>query len=319
MQHRLAILDDYQDVAHGFADWAALEAEGVRVVTYREPFASPEALVAALADATMVVAMRERTAFPREVLEKLPGLQLLVTTGMANASIDVAAAVEQGITVCGTPGSLTAAPELTWALLLAIARNLTAEENSLRAGTWQTSVGFELAGKTLGVVGLGKIGRRIAAYGRAFGMEVLAWSQNLTAEAAKEAGARLVSKDELFRQSDVATLHLRLSARSENIVGEQELRLLGPEGVLVNTARGPLVNQDALLKALSEGWIRGAALDVFDQEPLQAGHPLLTAPNTLLSPHLGYVTRESYRQFYGGAFEDVTAWLAGEPVRKITP
>jgi phosphoglycerate dehydrogenase-like enzyme len=319
MQHRLAILDDYQDVAHGFADWAALEAEGVRVVTYREPFASPEALVAAMADATMVVAMRERTAFPREVLEKLPGLKLLVTTGMANASIDVAAAVEQGITVCGTPGSPTAAPELTWALLLAIARNLTAEENSLRAGTWQTSVGFELAGKTLGVVGLGKIGRRIAAYGRAFGMEVLAWSQNLTAEAAKEAGARLVSKDELFRQSDVATLHLRLSARSENIVGEQELRLLGPEGVLVNTARGPLVNQDALLKALSEGWIRGAALDVFDQEPLQAGHPLLTAPNTLLSPHLGYVTRESYRQFYGGAFEDVTAWLAGEPVRKITP
>jgi phosphoglycerate dehydrogenase-like enzyme len=319
MQHRLAILDDYQDVAHGFADWAALEAEGVRVVTYREPFASPEALVAALADVTMVVAMRERTAFPREVLEKLPGLQLLVTTGMANASIDVAAAVEQGITVCGTPGSPTAAPELTWALLLAIARNLTVEENSLRAGTWQTSVGFELAGKTLGVVGLGKIGRRIAAYGRAFGMEVLAWSQNLTAEAAKEAGARLVSKDELFRQSDVATLHLRLSARSENIVGERELRLLGPEGVLVNTARGPLVNQDALLKALSEGWIRGAALDVFDQEPLQAGHPLLTAPNTVLSPHLGYVTRESYRQFYGGAFEDVTAWLAGEPVRTITP
>ncbi|WP_406634212.1 D-2-hydroxyacid dehydrogenase family protein [Pseudarthrobacter quantipunctorum] len=319
MQHRLAILDDYQDVAHGFADWAALEAEGVRVVTYREPFASPEALVAALADVTMVVAMRERTAFPREVLEKLPGLQLLVTTGMANASIDVAAAVEQGITVCGTPGSPTAAPELTWALLLAIARNLTAEENSLRAGTWQTSVGFELAGKTLGVVGLGKIGRRIAAYGQAFGMEVLAWSQNLTAEAAKEVGARLVSKDELFRQSDVATLHLRLSARSENIVGEQELRLLGPEGILVNTARGPLVNQDALLKALSEGWIRGAALDVFDQEPLQAGHPLLTTPNTVLSPHLGYVTRESYRQFYGGAFEDVTAWLAGEPVRTITP
>ena len=319
MQHRLAILDDYQDVAHGFADWAALEAEGVRVVTYREPFASPEALVAALADATMVVAMRERTAFPREVLEKLPCLQLLVTTGMANASIDVAAAAELGITVCGTPGSPTAAPELTWALLLAIARNLTAEENSLRVGTWQASVGFELAGKTLGVVGLGKIGRRIAAYGQAFGMEVLAWSQNLTVEAAEAAGARLVSKDELFRQSDVATLHLRLSARSENIVGEPELRLLGPEGVLVNTARGPLVNQDALLKALSEGWIRGAALDVFDQEPLQAGHPLLAAPNTVLSPHLGYVTRESYSQFYGGAFEDVTAWLAGAPVRTITP
>lgn len=319
MKHRLAILDDYQGVAHGFADWAALEVEGVATITFREPFASAEALVSALADVTMVVAMRERTAFPREVLEKLPTLQLLVTTGMANASIDVAAAAEQGITVCGTPGSPTAAPELTWALLLALARNLPAEEKSLRAGTWQTSVGFELTGKTLGVVGLGKIGRRVAAYGQAFGMEVLAWSQNLTAEAAGEAGARLVSKEELFRLADVATLHLRLSKRSENIVGEQELRLLGPEGVLVNTARGPLVNQDALLKALAEGWIRGAALDVFDQEPLQAGHPLLAAPNTVLSPHLGYVTRESYRQFYGGAFEDVTAWLAGSPVRTITP
>ncbi|HEU4667947.1 MAG TPA: D-2-hydroxyacid dehydrogenase family protein [Arthrobacter sp.] len=319
MKHRLAILDDYQDVAHGFADWAALEAEGVTTITFREPFPSPEALVAALADVTMVVAMRERTAFPREVLEKLPALQLLVTTGMANASIDVAAAAEQGITVCGSPGSPTAAPELTWALLLALARNLPAEENSLRAGSWQTTVGFELAGKTLGVVGLGKIGRRIAAYGQAFGMEVLAWSQNLTAAAAEEAGAQLVSKEELFRRADVATLHLRLSERSENIVGEQELRLLGPEGILVNTARGPLVNQDALLRALAEGWIRGAALDVFDQEPLQSGHPLLAAPNTVLSPHLGYVTRESYRQFYGGALEDVTAWLAGSPVRVITP
>ncbi|TPV50182.1 D-2-hydroxyacid dehydrogenase family protein [Pseudarthrobacter phenanthrenivorans] len=319
MQHRLAILDDYQDVAHGFADWAALEAEGVTVATFREPFPTAEALVSALADVTMVIAMRERTAFPREVLEKLPALQLLVTTGMANASIDVAAAAEQGITVCGTPGSPAAAPELTWALLLAIARNVPAEENSLRAGTWQTTVGFELAGKTLGIVGLGKIGRRIAGYGQAFGMEVLAWSQNLTAEAAEEAGARRVSKEELFRLSDVATLHLRLSERSENTVGEQELRLLGPEGILVNTARGPLVDQDALLKALTEGWIRGAALDVFDQEPLQAGHPLLAAPNTVLSPHLGYVTRESYRQFYGGAFEDVTAWLAGTPVRVITP
>jgi phosphoglycerate dehydrogenase-like enzyme len=319
MQHRLAILDDYQGVAHGFADWAALEAEAVTTVTFREPFASPEALVSALADVTIVVAMRERTAFPREVLEKLPNLQLLVTTGMANAAIDVAAAAEQGITVCGTPGSPTAAPELTWALLLALARNLPAEEHALRTGSWQTTVGFELAGKTLGVVGLGKIGRRIAAYGQAFGMDVVAWSQNLTAEAAKEAGARLVSKDELFRLSDVATLHLRLSERSRNIVGEQELRLLGPEGLLVNTARGPLVNQDALLKALTEGWIRGAALDVFDQEPLPAGHPLLATPNTVLSPHLGYVTRESYRQFYGGAFEDVTAWLAGAPVRTLTP
>jgi phosphoglycerate dehydrogenase-like enzyme len=318
MQQRLAILDDYQDVAHGFADWAALEQGGVTTSVFREPFQSPDALVAALVDCRIVVAMRERTPFPRAVLEKLPALKLLVTTGMANAAIDVEAASELGITVCGTPGSPTAAPELTWALLLALARNLPAEENSLRAGTWQTSVGIELAGKTLGIVGLGKIGRRIAAYGQAFGMEVLAWSQNLTEEAAAEAGARKVSKEDLFRNSDVATLHLRLSPRSEGIVGEQELRMLGPEGLLVNTARGPLVDQDALVRALGEGWIRGAALDVFDEEPIPSGHPLLSAPNTVLSPHLGYVTRESYRQFYGGAFEDVSAWLAGSPVRVIS-
>ncbi|MHC6594213.1 D-2-hydroxyacid dehydrogenase family protein [Arthrobacter sp. C152] len=318
MPHRLAILDDYQDVAHGFADWTSLEAGGVAVTTYREPFATQDALVSALADTTIVVAMRERTAFPRGVFEKLPALQLLVTTGMANASIDVAAAAEHGVTVCGTPGSPAAAPELTWALLLAAARHLPAEENSLRAGTWQSTVGMELAGKTLGIVGLGKIGRRVAAYGQAFGMDVVAWSRNLTAEAAAEAGAKLVSKEELFAVADVATLHLRLSGRSENTVGEAELRLLGPEGILVNTARGPLVDQEALVRALNEGWIRGAALDVFDQEPMQAGHPLLAAPNTVLSPHLGYVTQESYRQFYGGALEDVTAWLAGSPIRTIT-
>lgn len=318
MTHRLAILDDYQDVAHGFADFAALEAAGVTITSYREPFSSRDALVSALAGTTMVIAMRERTAFPREVFEQLPALQLLVTTGMANASIDVAAATEHGVTVCGTPGSPTAAPELTWALLMAIARDLPAEDHSLRNGSWQSTVGFELAGKTLGIVGLGKIGRRVAAYGRAFGMDVVAWSRNLTAEAAADAGARLVSKEELFTLADVATLHLRLSPRSENIVGEEELRLLGPEAILVNTARGPLVDQDALLKALAEGWIRGAALDVFDQEPLPAGHPLLAAPNTVLSPHLGYVTQESYRQFYGGAVEDITAWLAGSPIRTIT-
>ncbi|MFJ5962942.1 D-2-hydroxyacid dehydrogenase family protein [Pseudarthrobacter oxydans] len=318
MQHRLAILDDYQDVAHGFADWSSLEADGVIVTTYREPFSSPEALESALTGATIVVAMRERTAFPREVLEKLPALRLLVTTGMANASIDVAAATDLGITVCGTPGSPTAAPELTWALLLAIARNIPAEDSSLRAGAWQHTVGFELAGKTLGVVGLGKIGRRIAAYGEAFGMDVLAWSQNLTDEAAAEAGVRKVAKEELFRNSDVVSLHLRLSPRSEGLVGEPELRLLGPNGILVNTARGPLVDQDALVRALTEGWIAGAALDVFDHEPLLAGHPLLAAPNTVLSPHLGYVTRESYREFYGGALEDIKAWLAGSPVRTIT-
>jgi phosphoglycerate dehydrogenase-like enzyme len=297
MQQRLAILDDYQDVAHGFADWSSLEQSGVSTAVFREPFQSEDALAAALTDVQIVVAMRERTSFPRSVLERLPGLKLLVTTGMANAAIDVAAAAELGITVCGTPGSPTAAPELTWGLLLALARHLPAEENSLRAGTGQTSVGVELSGKTLGVVGLGKIGRRIAAYGQAFGMDVLAWSQNLTDEAAAEAGVQKVSKEDLFRNSDVVTLHLRLFPRSEGIVGEPELRSLGPEGLLVNTSRGPLVEQDALVRALNEGWIRGAALDVFDAVPIPPAHPLLSTPNTVLSRTSGTSPRKATGSF----------------------
>jgi phosphoglycerate dehydrogenase-like enzyme len=317
--HQLAILDDYQCVARSFADWSSLEQRGVAINVFNRHLASEAEVVEALQDASIVIAMRERTPFPESVLEKLPRLKLLVTTGAANASIDVEAASRLGITVCGTGGSPTAAPELTWALLLAFARNLTQEEAALRDGRWQTGVGFELSGKTLGIVGLGKIGTRMAGYGRAFGMEVLAWSQNLTDEAATAAGARKVGKEELFRESDVVSLHLRLSPRSAGIVGERELRLLGPDGVLVNTARGPLVDQEALVAALHEGWIRGAALDVFDQEPLPAGHPLLGAPRTLLAPHLGYVTDASYRAFFGGALEDVEAWLDGTPIRVLTP
>lgn len=314
---RLAILDDYQQVSGDYAPWDSLLDDGVKVSVFSAPFVSEEQAVAALAPFDIIVAMRERTQFPQRVLDSLPSLKLLVTTGMANAAIDLEAASERGIVVCGTGGSPAAAPELTWALLLAYARNLAVEENSLRAGGWQTGVGFELAGKTLGIVGLGKIGQRMAGYAKAFGMDVLAWSQNLTAETAQEAGARKVSKEELFRESDVVTLHLRLSERTEGIVGAKELRLLGPGGVLVNTARGPLVDEAALIQALEEGWIQGAALDVFDQEPLPSGHPLLHSPRTVLSPHIGYVTHESYRQFYGGAFEDVKAWLADTPVRVL--
>ncbi|MEV7606886.1 D-2-hydroxyacid dehydrogenase family protein [Paenarthrobacter sp. NPDC089322] len=314
---RLAILDDYQQVSSDYAPWESLLDDDVKVTVFSAPFVSEEQAVAALAPFDIVVAMRERTRFPGHVLEALPNLKLLVTTGMNNAAIDMDTASERGITVCGTGGSPAAAPELTWALLLAFARNLVAEETSLRAGGWQTAVGFELEGKTLGIVGLGKIGTRIARYAKAFGMEVLAWSQNLTEEAAKAVGARGVSKEELFRESDVVTLHVRLSERTEGIVGEEELRLLGPEGVLVNTARGPLVDEAALMRALEEGWIRGAALDVFDEEPLPAGHALLHSPRSVLSPHIGYVTHESYRQFYGGAFEDVKAWLDGEPLRVL--
>ncbi|MFC7847485.1 D-2-hydroxyacid dehydrogenase family protein [Arthrobacter sp. NPDC057388] len=317
--HQLAILDDYQRVAHRYADWSSLEERGVTVTAISQHIAAEADVVAALQDFDIVIAMRERTPFPGRILEKLPRLKLLVTTGAANASIDVEAAARLGITVCGTGGSPAAAPELTWALLLAFARNLTQEEAALRGGRWQTGVGFELSGKTLGIVGLGKIGTRIAGYGRAFGMDVLAWSQNLTEEAAAAAGVRKVTKDELFRESDVVSLHLRLSARSEGTVGERELRLLGPDGVLVNTARGPLVDQGALVTALQEGWIRGAALDVFDQEPLPSGHPLLEVPRTLLTPHLGYVTDASYRAFFGGALEDVKAWLDGSAIRTLTP
>ncbi|WP_405474077.1 D-2-hydroxyacid dehydrogenase family protein [Paenarthrobacter ilicis] len=315
--YRLAIIDDYQQVSGDYAPWDSLPDHDVKVSVFSAPFVSEEQAVAALEPFDIVVAMRERTRFPQTVLDALPNLKLLVTTGMANAAIDMKAAAERGIVVCGTGGSPAAAPELTWSLLLAFARNLPVEENSLRAGGWQTGVGFELEGKTLGIVGLGKIGTRIARYANAFGMDVLAWSQNLTADAAKAAGARKVTKEELFRESDVVTLHLRLSERSEGIVGAKELRLLGPEGVLVNTARGPLVDEAALVQALEEGWIRGAALDVFDEEPLPAGHALIHSRRTVLSPHIGYVTHESYRQFYGGAFEDVKAWLAGDPVRVL--
>ena len=317
-EYRLAILDDYQQVSGDYADWNSLAADGVTVTVFSTPFVSEADTVRALLGFDVVVAMRERTPFPRAVLAKLPRLKLLVTTGAANAVIDLAAAEEHGVTVCGTGGSPSAAPELTWALLMALARNLTAEENALRAGRWQNTVGSELAGKTLGIVGLGKIGHKVAAYAHAFGMNVLAWSQNLEEATAEAAGVRKVSKDELFRESDVVTLHLRLSQRSEGTVGEAELRLLGPDGMLVNTARGPLVDQPALIRALDEGWIRGAAIDVYDQEPLPVDHPLLAAPNTLLTPHLGYVTHESYAQFYGGALEDVKAWLAGAPVRRLT-
>ncbi|MBT2514190.1 D-2-hydroxyacid dehydrogenase family protein [Arthrobacter sp. ISL-30] len=317
--YRLAILDDYQHVAEGFAPWNSLGSKGVSTTVFGKHFASEGEVVDVLKDFEIVIAMRERTPFPRSVIEKLPRLKLLVTTGMANASIDVEAATDHGVTVCGTLGSPSAAPEMTWALLLAFARSLTIEENRVRGGGWQGTVGFELSGKTLGIVGLGKIGTRIAAYGQAFGMNVLAWSQNLTEEAAAGAGVRRVDKDELFRESDVVSLHLRLSERSKGIVGEPELRLLGPEGVLVNTARGPLVDQDALIRALNDGWIRGAALDVYDEEPLPAGHPILGAPNTVLAPHLGYVTRESYERFYGGAYDDVVAWLDGAPLRQLTP
>ncbi|GHD05252.1 D-2-hydroxyacid dehydrogenase family protein [Zhihengliuella salsuginis] len=315
MTRKLALLDDYQDVARDVANWEDLS--GWEVHPIRRHLRGRE-LAAALAGFTAVVAMRERTAFDRDLLQQLPELELLVTTGARNASIDVAAANEAGITVCGTGASPAAAPELTWALIMAAVRDIPGQQAALREGRWQTGVGRELAGRTLGILGLGKIGTRIAGYARAFGMDVLAWSANLTDELAAAAGARRVDKRDLFAESDIVVVTTRLSERTRHLVGRAELEALGPDGLLVNTSRGGVVDTDALLGALAEGDLGGAALDVYDDEPLQPGHRLLDAPRTLLTPHIGYVTREQYRIFYQDALEDVQAWAAGAPVRVIT-
>jgi phosphoglycerate dehydrogenase-like enzyme len=309
---RVAVLDDYQGVALGCADWSALEVE-----VFPDHVADDDALVEQLAPFDVVVAMRERTPFPRARLERLPSLRLLVTTGMRNASIDLDAARELGITVCGTGSLGPPTAELAWALILALTRHVPAEDAAMRAGGWQHTIGPELAGHRLGIVGLGRLGARMAAIARAFEMEVVAWSQNLTAERAAEAGAARVDKDELFATADVVTIHLVLSDRTRGLVGMSELALMRPTAYLVNTSRGPIVDEAALLDALHAGRIAGAALDVYDTEPLPGDHPLRRAPNTVLTPHIGYVTTGTYEVFYRDAVEDVERWLAGDPVRVL--
>jgi phosphoglycerate dehydrogenase-like enzyme len=314
---RIAILDDYQRVALQCADWASLGAE--EIVPLHGHIADTADLAAELRPFDVVVAMRERTPLPAERLRLLPNLRLLVTTGMRNASIDVAAAAAAGVTVCGTGGSGGATPELTWALILSLVRHVPAEDRAIRDGGWQHTLGFGLHGRTLGVVGLGNIGRRVAQIGRAFGMEVLAWSQHLSGGIAADAGAVAVSKDALFASADVITVHYKLGKRSVGLIGARELGLMKPTAFLVNTSRGPIVDTDALLAALDTGAIAGAGLDVYDEEPLPAGHPLRLAPRTVLTPHLGYVTDDGYRTFYGEAVEDIAAFAAGRPVRVIRP
>lgn len=311
---KIAILDDYQHVALSYADWESLEAE---TVTFSSHIADTGDLVAELRPFDVIVAMRERTPFTAERIGLLPNLRLLVTTGMQNASIDMAACAAAGVTVCGTRGSATGTPELTWALILAVTRHVAEEDASVRSGGWQHTVGFGLRGRTLGIVGLGNIGRAVAKVAHAFGMEVLAWSQNLSADAAAAAGVTAVSKDDLFTLSDVVTVHYRLSPRSAGLVGPRELGLMKPTAFLVNTSRGPIVDQDALLAALGDGTIAGAGLDVYDEEPLPPGHPLRSAPRTVLTPHVGYVTDDGYRISYTDAVEDIAAFAKGAPIRVV--
>jgi len=312
---RVAVLDDYQQVAHRFADWAGLGAE---VAFVDRPLPDDDAVVAALAGYDVVVAMRERTPFTAARLARLPDLRLLVTTGRQNASIDLDAARARGVVVCGTDSPTNATPELTWALILAVLRHVPAEDRAVRDGGWQHTVGGDLEGRRLGVVGLGRLGSRVARVGLAFGMDVVAWSRHLDPAHAEGLGVRPVAKDELFATSDVVTVHYKLSDRSRGVVGGDDLARMKRTAILVNTSRGPLVDTGALLAALHEGRIGGAGLDVYDVEPLPADHPLRSAPRTVLTPHLGYVTGATYRTFYRQAVEDVAAWAAGEPLRVLT-
>jgi phosphoglycerate dehydrogenase-like enzyme len=312
---RAVVLDDYQKVAHSIVDWNVL-GDAVRVEFLAEHL-DGDALIERISDFEIVVAMRERTAFPARVLQQLPKLRLLVTTGMRNAAIDLGAANQAGVLVCGTQGLTWSTAELTWGLVIASVRNLIVEEASMRAGGWQRTVGTDLAGRTLGLVGLGHLGTRVAKYGLAFDMRVVAWSPNLTAERAAEHGVAYLPKDELFAQADVISIHLVLGRGTRGVVTESDLRSMKPTSYLINTSRGPLVEEAGLLRALREGWIAGAALDVYDTEPLPADHELRRVGKALLTPHIGYVTRDTYTNFFTGVLEDIQAFLDGAPTRQL--
>ncbi|WP_351228131.1 D-2-hydroxyacid dehydrogenase family protein [Streptomyces sp. NPDC002133] len=318
MRLRCAVLDDFQSVATTVVDWSPV-TDDVDVVTFPEHCGSEDELVAVLADFDIAVTLRERVPFPATVFARLPRLKLLVASGMRNSVIDFAAAERHGVTVCGTASSSVPPVEMTWALLLGLARGIVAESTALRSGgPWQSTLGADLHGRRLGLLGLGKIGGRVAQIGLAFGMDVVAWSQNLTKERADEVGTGLAaSKEELLETSDFVSVHLALSDRTRGLLGAAELGLMRPTGYLINTSRAAIVDQDALLAALRDGTIAGAGVDVFDIEPLPADHPMRTAPRLLATPHLGYVTRDNYRTYYGHAVEDIQAFLAGSPVRRL--
>jgi phosphoglycerate dehydrogenase-like enzyme len=311
----VAILDDFQNVTRMLADWGRLPPH-VSVTVFND-HVEGDTLVRRLKPFDVLVLTRERTPLPRSLVEQLPNLKLVVTAGMRNLGIDLAACRERGALVCGTGSGSSPTAELAWGLILALARHIPEEDRALRDGKWQTTIGVGLKDKTLGVLGLGKLGTQVARIGLAFGMKVIAWSQNLTAERAADAGCIRVEKAELFRMADVLTIHLLLSDRTRGMVRREELALMKPSAFLINTARAAIVDEQALIDALTKGKIAGAGLDVFSREPLPANAPILRAPNTVLTPHLGYVTRETYDVYFPQALEDIEVWLAGKPIRVI--
>ena len=300
------------------ADWGVLPAD-TEIQVFRDHLAETDALARRLEGFDVVALMRERTPIGLELFQRLPVLRLLVTTGTRNASIDLDAATDHGVVVCGTGGLGYPTAELTWGLILALVRHVATENAAMRQGQWQSTVGTGLHGKVLGVLGLGRLGSQVATIGAAFGMSTIAWSQNLTAERATRFGATLVKRDELFTLSDILSIHLQLSDRTRGLVGSREIGMMKPTAYLINTSRGPIVDAAALVEALRGEAIAGAGLDVFDQEPLPPTHPLLQLDNTVLTPHLGYVTLEGYRVFYEETVEDIAAYLRGEPLRVLNP
>lgn len=313
---RVAILDDYQNVALQMTDWSALPKD-VEVRIFQDHLKDQDALVGRLKDFAIVMAMRERTPFPRSVFERLPNLKLLTTTGMRNAAIDMQAATDHGVVVCGTGGVVYPTAELTWGLLLSLLRHIHREDRATRGGRWQVSMGVDLNGKTLGVIGLGNLGSRVATVGKAFQMNVIAWSQNLTVDRAASLGARLVTKDELLAQADIVTIHLVLSDRTRGLFGSRELGLMKPTAYVINTSRGPIIDEKALVEALQNKKIAGAGLDVFDDEPLLLDHPLRHLANTVITPHVGYVTENTYKIFFDQTVENIKAFLDGTAIRVI--
>jgi phosphoglycerate dehydrogenase-like enzyme len=316
-RYRCAILDDYQNVALQMADWSKVTGD-VDIKVFNEPLGDPDKVVRALTGFAIVGAMRERTPFPRPVLEALPDLKLLITTGMRNNAIDLAAAKQRGIVVCGTPSFGNPTAGIAIGLMLELTRRIGFENARLKGGAlWQSTIGGDLDGKTLGVVGLGKLGARVAGIAKAFGMKVLAWSQNLTPEKCREAGVDYAGKDDLFRQADFVSVHVQLSERTRGLIGAKEIGLMKPTAYLINTARSPIVDEAALLAALRDRRIAGAGLDVFETEPLPLDHPLRKLDNAVITPHLGYVSVENYRAYFPGMAEDIRAWLDGKPVRVL--